>query len=137
MRMMRRNMIPLAMSVSNHEYRVSSFDRVTTRVRARTGVVAWLWMCVLMVTATTGVRADDWPEIGGKGRQSVWNETGIIDAFPANGLTPAWRTPINGGYAGPSVANGRVFVADAKHIGGTRFLERLLALDETTGKILW
>jgi outer membrane protein assembly factor BamB len=91
----------------------------------------------LVATASVRLRAEDWPEFRGKGRLGVWNETGILEGFPAAGLTPAWRTPINGGYAGPSVASGRVFVTDAKHVKGTVFLERVVALDEKTGSILW
>ena len=48
--------------------------------------------------------ADDWPEWRGKGRQGVWNETGVIERFPEKGLTYTWRVPIHGGYAGPAVA---------------------------------
>src|SRR4051794_10104306 len=35
--------------------------------------------------------ADDWPEWRGKGRTGVWNETGILDEFPKEGLTFKWR----------------------------------------------
>jgi outer membrane protein assembly factor BamB len=56
-----------------------------------------------------------------------------------------WRTPIGGGYAGPAVANGRVYVTDrirdAGAGGGPKKpaagKERVLCLDEATGKILW
>ena len=83
------------------------------------------------------LRADDWPEWRGRGRLGVWNETGIVDTFPAGGLTVRWRTPIHAGYAGPSVSGGRVFVTDSRRIRANRAMERALALDEATGKILW
>jgi hypothetical protein len=54
----------------------------------------------------------DWPEWRGRGRLGVWTESGILDRFPAQGLHLVWRTPVHGGYAGPAVAAGRVFVAD-------------------------
>src|SRR5262245_58840319 len=81
--------------------------------------------------------ADDWPEWRGKGRTGIWTESGIIDKFPENGLTPAWRTPINGGFAGPAVASGRVYVTDFKRSTGMKGTERALCLDEKSGKILW
>jgi outer membrane protein assembly factor BamB len=81
--------------------------------------------------------ADDWPEIRGKGRLGVWNETGIVQKFPESGLKILWRTPIKAGYSGPAVANGRVFVTDFTQSAGPRGTERALALDEKTGKILW
>ena len=50
--------------------------------------------------------AEDWPEWRGAGRQGVWNETGILEKFPDDGLKVRWRTPIRAGYAGPAVAGG-------------------------------
>ncbi|MEE8523050.1 MAG: PQQ-binding-like beta-propeller repeat protein, partial [Thermoanaerobaculia bacterium] len=85
----------------------------------------------------TAAAAEDWPEWRGRGRLGVWNETGIIDAFPAAGLTYTWRVPIHGGYAGPAVAGGRVFVTDFRLTGKIDGIERVLALDEESGKILW
>ena len=81
--------------------------------------------------------AEDWPEWRGKGRLGVWTETGILDTFPAHGLEVRWRTPIRSGYTGPSVADGRVFVSDFRRTQGNRGFERILALDEESGKILW
>ena len=81
----------------------------------------------------------DWPEWRGRGRRGVWTETGILETFPDSGLKAAWRTPIRSGYAGPAVADGRVFVSDAYFPDPkrTRAVERALALDERTGEILW
>jgi outer membrane protein assembly factor BamB len=79
----------------------------------------------------------DWPEWRGRGRQGVWSETGLLEKFPANGLTAIWRTPIHGGYSGPAVSAGRVFVTDSRRTTGNRAIERAVALDERTGQILW
>ena len=65
-------------------------------------------------------------------------------------LTYRWRRPIGGGFAGPAVAEGRVYVCDLAvkegeavpesrwdvrdPVGGT---ERVLCLDATTGEVLW
>jgi outer membrane protein assembly factor BamB len=83
------------------------------------------------------VVAADWPEWRGAGRRGVWNETGIVDRFPEEGLTYTWRVPIHGGYAGPAVVDGRVFVTDFERGEATRGIERAVALDEKTGTILW
>ncbi len=88
-------------------------------------LIAWLCLAV----ATT---AEDWPEWRGAGRDGVWTEDGVLDRFPQGGLDFRWRTPIRAGYAGPSVAAERVFVTDYQ--AGT---ERLLALDESSGAVLW
>ena len=81
--------------------------------------------------------AEDWPEWRGKGRSGSWNETGILKKFPKEGLRILWRVPIGGGYSGPSVSNGRVFVSDFKENLPLQGIERLICLDEKTGKVLW
>jgi outer membrane protein assembly factor BamB len=58
-----------------------------------------------------------------------------------------WRVPIAGGYAGPAVAAGRVFVTDYVTEADVKIAnferksstgsERVLCLDEATGRILW
>lgn len=79
--------------------------------------------------------ADDWPQWGGPKRDIVWRETGIIDKFPTEGVLPrVWSTPIGEGYAGPAVADGRVYVTDLQKEARE---ERVLCLDAETGDILW
>jgi outer membrane protein assembly factor BamB len=90
-----------------------------------------------LALTTAQLAGDDWPEWRGAGRLGVWNETGIIEAFPADGLKPLWRTPVQAGYAGPSVADGRVFVTDSRRTQGNRAIERAVAIDERTGAVLW
>ena len=94
-------------------------------------------LAVSLGSAATPLRAEDWPEWRGKGRGGVWNETGIVEKFPESGLKVAWRTPIHGGYSGPSVADGRVFVTDFSPTEKKAGIERALCLDEKTGRILW
>ena len=93
-------------------------------------------IALLIALAMAHVRADDWPEWRGLGRFAVWNETGLVDRLPPD-LRVSWRMPINRGYSGPSVANGRVFVTDARRTKGDHVVERVLVLDENTGKTLW
>jgi outer membrane protein assembly factor BamB len=94
-------------------------------------------VCTLTPFALTPALGEDWPEWRGRGRRGVWNESGIVDAFPAKGLTVAWRTPIRAGFAGPAVAAGRVFVTDFLAKDGLKGTERALCLDEKSGRILW
>jgi outer membrane protein assembly factor BamB len=94
-------------------------------------------LVLTLAFTSASLYADDWPEWRGKGRLGVWNESGILDQFPKDGLTIQWRTPINGGFAGPSVADGRVFVTDFTRALNTKGSERILCLDENTGRVLW
>ena len=92
--------------------------------------------------------ADDWGQWMGPNRDGVYRESGVIDSIPESGLKVDWRVPIQGGYAGPAVADGRVYVFDYKVTNGKAFnnpqsranlegSERLLALDASTGKEVW
>jgi len=102
----------------------------TRQVATACGVMA-------MVCAGIEIRAEDWPEFRGKGRLGVWNETGLLESFPEDGLRVRWRVPIKAGYSGPAVVDGRVFVTDFEATEGMRGTERALALDEETGAVLW
>lgn len=102
---------------------------------------------VLVILVVTSVSAEDWPQWMGPQRDNVWREDGILDKFPEGGPKVLWRSPLAGGYAGPAVANGRVFVPDyvtADNVKVANFerneftgTERVLCLDEKTGKELW
>ena len=105
-------------------------------------------LALLLLTAPC-VHADDWPQWLGPQRDGVWRETGILEKFPANGPKIRWRTPIGGGYSGPAVANGKVYLMDRKLATGANNpknafdqhafsgTERVLCLNEADGKILW
>ena len=97
------------------------------------GAAVVLAICVGAVLA-----AEDWPEIRGKGRLGVWNETGIVEKFPADGLKVLWRTPIKAGFAGPAVADGRVFVIDfAENEAAARYSSAPWRSTRRPAKILW
>ena len=102
----------------------------------------------LAVCYTCAANADDWPRWMGPGGDSIYRETGVIEAIPEEGLEVNWRVPVGWGYAGPAVADGRVFVPDfekatgdlVNNPGGRNELtgeERLLCFDAESGQLLW
>lgn len=106
-----------------------------------------LLLAVFALLPTPSTQADDWPQWMGPRRDNVWREEGILERFPADGPRVLWRTPVAGGYAGPAVAGGRVYVTDyvtrenvkvdnfdRQEFTGT---ERVLCLEEASGKLLW
>ncbi len=92
-------------------------------------------------------RGDDWPQWLGPKRDGVWRESGLIEKFPADGPKVHWRQPIDGGYAGPAVAAGRVYVTDyvtdgkrSNNPGARSDLnghERVLCFNAADGKPVW
>lgn len=102
---------------------------------------------LLALVSLAPALGDDWPQWMGPQRDNVWRETGVIDAFPKGGAKVIWRVPVAGGYAGPAVAAGRVYVADFVRKGdlpegnfernGFEGTERVLCLDAKSGKELW
>ena len=102
----------------------------------------------LLAANSLSARADDWPQWLGPTRDSQWRETDVIEKFPSGGPKVLWRTPIAGGYSGPAVAAGRVFVTDYMRTSGDavndpgarpelKGRERVLCLDASSGKELW
>src|SRR5687768_11863145 len=77
-------------------------------------LVAWRFPLLLIsgLLLVMPTFAADWPQWMGPGRDDRWNETGIIEQFPTEGAKILWRTPIAGGYSGPAIAAGRVYVTD-------------------------
>lgn len=80
--------------------------------------------------------AGDWPQWRGPDRDGVWNETGIMESFPATGLQVIWRAPVGPGWSSPIVAHERVYLTDVQKTPPTA-RERVLCLDAATGRQLW
>src|SRR5262245_15382272 len=109
----------------------------------------WLLSVVSLTLLAVSARSDDWPQWLGPQRDGVWRETGIVKKLPKDGLPVLWRKPVAQGYAGPAVANGRVFVTDwvrdkdakppASAFARARLagVERVHCLDEKTGEVVW
>lgn len=110
---------------------------------------AGIGLAVLLWLGSGAVRAEDWPQWLGTKRDGVWREAGLIDRFPNTGPKVLWRTPIGGGYAGPAVSEGKVYVTDRELPAGvtvpesgfkksrTPGKERILCLDAQTGQLVW
>lgn len=95
--------------------------------------------------------ADDWPRWMGPKMDGVWRETDLVESFPDGGPPVVWRQEVGGGYAGPSVADGRVYLMDRVKDSGKGVEvendlrkhglipggERVLCLDATDGKVVW
>ncbi|HEY1377991.1 MAG TPA: PQQ-binding-like beta-propeller repeat protein [Gemmataceae bacterium] len=103
---------------------------------------------LVFAIAAPAARADDWPQWLGPKRDSVWRETGVLQRFPAGGPKVLWRVPIDGGFSGPAVADGRVYVTDFVTAGDRSApasdkrqklpgKERVLCFSAADGKPVW
>jgi outer membrane protein assembly factor BamB len=76
--------------------------------------------------------AADWPQWRGPHSDGAFDAPKLPAKWPAGGLRTVWKQPVGGGYAGISVADGRVFTLD---YDGQR--ERVFCLDAASGRPLW
>jgi outer membrane protein assembly factor BamB len=90
----------------------------------------------LVLVVVTVANASDWPQFRGPRRDGTWDEAGVLEKFPKDGLKIEWRHPVGGGWPSPVVADGRVFVFDVELLKPTS-RERLHCFDERSGKVLW
>ena len=122
--------------------------RLNVRPTPACSALGVLTLVTFLLTSATAI-ADDWPQWLGPQRDGVWREKGLVAEFPSGGPPLRWRSEIGGGYAGPAVAAGRVYVTDRLiargerdpnspfQRGATRSTERVLCLNEADGKLVW
>ena len=70
------------------------------------------WLLVAVFGTATTASAEDWPQYLGPKRDAVWREDGVQLDLKKHPPKLLWSTPIGGGYSGPAVAGGRVYVMD-------------------------
>lgn len=91
-------------------------------------------VCVLLaLSVTVAAVAADWPCFMGPDRSGISSETGLNKNWAVKAPAVLWQVPMSDkGYAGPSVADGKVFIVD--HAGAQDIVR---ALDLETGKEVW
>ncbi len=90
-----------------------------------------LGACALLILPV--LPAADWPEWRGAGREDRSPDTGLLKSWPESGPRLVWRFENAGlGYAGYSVAGGRVFTMGLRDES-----EFLICVDAATGRELW
>lgn len=107
-----------------------------------------IWGVLLILSTAQYANADDWPQWRGPQRDGVWREEGIQTSLTATESNVRWRVPAALGYAGPAVADGRVYLFEYEKQQGevknspngrTKLegMERLRCLDAKSGAELW
>lgn len=103
---------------------------------------------VLLALVPAVAAAEDWPRWRGPRGDGTWNAPKLPEAWPDGGLKTVWKQPVGGGYAGVTVADGRLYTLDLEapivprpkgtpDDGKPDGAERVLCFDAATGKPLW
>ncbi len=98
-------------------------------------VVVTVLLSVLWIMGALSLHADEWPQWRGPNRDGVWKETGVVEKFSGPVIPGLWSVPVSGGYSGPTVAGGRVYVTD--FLKGETDSERVHCFDAMTGEAKW
>jgi outer membrane protein assembly factor BamB/lysophospholipase L1-like esterase len=107
-------------------------------LRCRRFFLTALPVIVLVLSIPPFTSAADWPQWRGEHRDGVWHEEGILKQFGPERLERRWTAPIGGGYGGPTVAEGRVYVMDRlDDASGETPSDRVLCFDLRSGEKLW
>jgi outer membrane protein assembly factor BamB len=104
--------------------------------------------CVMLCGALANACASDWPQWLGPDQSATWQDDGIIEAIPAEGIPAKWRVACDLGYSGPAVAGGKLVLTDyvkrsgeiVNNPGGRTKLEgseRIRCFSAETGEPLW
>jgi outer membrane protein assembly factor BamB len=98
------------------------------------------FLIAAMAALSASPSAADWPRWRGPQGDGTWHAPPLPDQWPVGGPKRVWSVPILGGYAGISVADGRVFTMDRETLARSNDSdgnERVLCFDADTGKTVW
>jgi outer membrane protein assembly factor BamB len=88
---------------------------------------------LLVAVSVPTTYATDWPGYLGPRRGATSTEKGLLRSWPTEGPKVLWTAPLGGGFAGPAVSRGKVYLLDRDDTVG----DILRVYDFATGKELW
>lgn len=79
------------------------------------------------------VEPGDWPQYRGPNRDNISTETGLLDRWPADGPSLAWKVEgLGEGYSSLAIVGDRIY-----SMGNRGDDEMVLCLDAADGKLIW
>ena len=96
-------------------------------------------LLVCSLNCLSRLSAADWPEFRGNDRTGKWEAEGLVESFDglANPLPRVWSAGVGGGYGGPTVAGGGVYLMDRGAPDSNEEVERVVCVDRASGKAKW
>jgi outer membrane protein assembly factor BamB len=88
---------------------------------------------IFVLLATNSVFASDWPQYLGPNRDATSDEKGLLRSWPADGPKVLWTFSLTGGYGGPAISEGKVYIYDRVE----NKTDILRCIDLATGKEDW
>ncbi len=89
-------------------------------------------VATLTLAASAVAIAQDWPQVLGPARNGIYAGPPLAATFPPSGPPRLWQRDAGAGFAGPSVAAGRLVLFH--RVGNNEVVE---AMDALTGKTIW
>ena len=106
-----------------------TFSWPVQRVKSHT--IRMVLSCLVLPSV---VPAADWPQFRGPERDGKSMETGLMDVWPAEGLTPLWVAGgLGTGFSGPAVVEGAIYVTGM--VGEEK--EGILFAFDLSGTAIW
>jgi outer membrane protein assembly factor BamB len=118
---------------------IKRLDHVKKRLVGR-GVSIFLiaMLCFTSILIACAQKTDNWPEFGGPHRDSMSNETGLLQSWPAAGPRLLWKaTGLGIGYSSISIVNGKFYtMGDLTDAQGAKH-QYVSAFSMATHQKLW
>lgn len=88
---------------------------------------------MMVALSATSLVGEDWPGIYGPRRDHTSGQKRLLRIWPQDGPKSLWTVPLNAGFGGPAVSEGKVYLLDRDEAVG----DKLRVLDLANGKELW
>lgn len=90
-------------------------------------------VAILLTSSVTSLVGEDWPGIYGPRRNHTSEQKRLLRTWPEEGPKVLWTATMGGGFGGPTVVGGNVYLLDRDEAVG----DTLRVLDAASGKELW
>ncbi len=92
-----------------------------------------VFLLAALASSPEEIVSSDWPQFQGPNRNGISPETGLATSWPEAGPPVLWQVPLDPGYSGASVNDGKVFLLERKNSAQ----DVLRCFDLQTGKELF